>query len=322
MYVSTAAFFTREFFVAIDPITSLHMGICNCDDTYNKATRLADEISKQHAAFAENPETLDEWKAVNYMSSPRNESRKHVFEEHHHQHISPRESPKVSSRKSADAVSSVRVTPTAEGVVEEVSTSPAAAAGMIAEGREGRVEAEWSDDEENGGTSRRHMMTSVQENEVADFSYDASPEGFSRKSAGISFKGEHDLLEVDEDTQSTSMTSLPHVHGVIHTHSLPSLQTIFLGNRPLIMSHFAGGESSTMTQMDAKKVYGILRKESCRDTHHLLSLLKWRLGDLKRLRASDGSDFELNEKMLSILVGMGIPVFLAMEVADFLKQYL
>jgi hypothetical protein len=65
-----AAFMTREFFIAIDPITTVHMGICNAPNTLRRAAALAEAVKERHQAFMSDPGNLQEYAAMHYMERP------------------------------------------------------------------------------------------------------------------------------------------------------------------------------------------------------------------------------------------------------------
>jgi hypothetical protein len=67
LLTSVAAFMTREFFIAIDPITTVHMGICNAPNTLRRAAALAEALRSRHKEFTEDPENLSEYAAMHYM---------------------------------------------------------------------------------------------------------------------------------------------------------------------------------------------------------------------------------------------------------------
>jgi len=58
---------TREFFIAIDPITTVHMGICNSNDTLARASSLARALRDRHDDFMHGEENLKEHAATHYM---------------------------------------------------------------------------------------------------------------------------------------------------------------------------------------------------------------------------------------------------------------
>lgn len=58
---------TREFFIAIDPITAVHMGICNAPRTLQRAEALAEALKDRHKAFMQDPRNLSEYAAMHYM---------------------------------------------------------------------------------------------------------------------------------------------------------------------------------------------------------------------------------------------------------------
>lgn len=60
---------TREFFIAIDPITAVHMGICNAPQTLQRAEALAEALRTRHSAFMRDPRNLAEYAAMHYMDS-------------------------------------------------------------------------------------------------------------------------------------------------------------------------------------------------------------------------------------------------------------
>ncbi len=64
---SIAAFMTREFFIAIDPITTVHMGICNSNDTLARAASLVRALRDRHEDFMHGEENLKEHAATHYM---------------------------------------------------------------------------------------------------------------------------------------------------------------------------------------------------------------------------------------------------------------
>ena len=64
---SIAAFMTREFFIAIDPITTVHMGICNSKNTLDRASSLARALRDRHTDFMQGEENLKEHAATHYM---------------------------------------------------------------------------------------------------------------------------------------------------------------------------------------------------------------------------------------------------------------
>jgi hypothetical protein len=61
---------TREFFIAIDPITTVHMGICNAPNTLRRAAALAEAVKERHQAFMSDPSNLQEYAAMHYMERP------------------------------------------------------------------------------------------------------------------------------------------------------------------------------------------------------------------------------------------------------------
>jgi hypothetical protein len=65
-----AAFMTREFFIAIDPITTVHMGICNAPNTLRRAAALAEAVKERHQAFMSDPSNQQEYAAMHYMERP------------------------------------------------------------------------------------------------------------------------------------------------------------------------------------------------------------------------------------------------------------
>ena len=58
---------TREFFIAIDPITTVHMGICNAPQTLARAHALAAALRARHGDFLQGEENLKEHAATHYM---------------------------------------------------------------------------------------------------------------------------------------------------------------------------------------------------------------------------------------------------------------
>ena len=100
---------------------------------------------------------------------------------------------------------------------------------------------------------------------------------------------------------------------------VPSLQQIFAGERALILSR------SGMSSAESQRVLDALRGQCCRDTQHLLAMVRWQLGCAPsqavgaKFRDREG---ELNTRLLGILRDLNVPVFLAMDVGEFLKQYL
>jgi gamma-glutamyl:cysteine ligase YbdK (ATP-grasp superfamily) len=68
---------TREFFIAIDPITTVHMGICNAPKTLSRARALAAAIRSRHREFTDDPDNLPEYAAMHYMDK---EVRKYFAE--------------------------------------------------------------------------------------------------------------------------------------------------------------------------------------------------------------------------------------------------
>jgi hypothetical protein len=58
---------TREFFIAIDPITSVHMGLCNAPDTIHRAKALAQAIRDRHQEFVEDEDNFPEYAAMHYL---------------------------------------------------------------------------------------------------------------------------------------------------------------------------------------------------------------------------------------------------------------
>ena len=57
---------TREFFIAIDPITTLHMGLCNSPSTLRRAKALAVAVQKYHDNFLDDEENVKEYEAIHY----------------------------------------------------------------------------------------------------------------------------------------------------------------------------------------------------------------------------------------------------------------
>jgi hypothetical protein len=66
-FFSIAAFMTREFFIAIDPITSVHMGLCNAPNTIHRAKALAQAIRDRHREFMEDENNFPEYAAMHYL---------------------------------------------------------------------------------------------------------------------------------------------------------------------------------------------------------------------------------------------------------------
>jgi hypothetical protein len=60
-------FMTREMFISIDPITSMHMGLCNCPRTADRAQKLGAALQAYHDEYLSDPANYAEYVAQHYM---------------------------------------------------------------------------------------------------------------------------------------------------------------------------------------------------------------------------------------------------------------
>lgn len=228
---------TREFFIAIDPITTVHMGICNSADTLTRAAALAGALRDRHEDFMHGEENLKEHAATHYMDP---EARRLV---EHTTLVGTNNENKGTRRQS-------RVVHTALGQHRVSVSTPI------------------------------HTQTRTTDSATIDID-------------------EVQNIEENEVTQSTG--------DVARLSALTvALDDIFIGENRLLLSE--GG--SAMSAAECEHIYNILVKQGCRNTAHLVRLLRW----------SGEKNDKLPLSALQVCISLGIPAFHAIDIIDFMSS--
>lgn len=304
---SVGAKLTREFFIAIDPITSLHMGICKCQETIDRAKRLSEVIRKR---------------LHDYLSS--NEENRKNYRDAHYSEMEP-----VAAAGGDSSMPPLIVEDYTPGTTTPVNDSS----------RSGGVTFSFPSSDPQ---PKRESVTSVE----SEMHISTKRPGFGGGvgSGGGSSAQRFSVISTvtQEGNCDVGLDSSEFVEDDI---TVPTLEEIFTGPKPLLLyGPQKAGEDSIisfgvgrkdvernllMSLDDCSAVMQVLTKQGCTTTESLVMLLKWHTYNNCSLKTSSNGGVafcsygkvELNE-CVKVCVQMGMPMFHAVLVIDYLKTYL
>lgn len=351
---SFAAFMTREFFIAIDPITTVHMGICNAPQTVARARALVKALKHRHDEFIEDSDNEEEYVATHYMEpqarqfvaqhraasrlaslSAHNTGNDNNNNDHNHGHSSRKNHSNNNNNNDNGHSSHTNQNSnnTGSNNVHSHNICDAAAMPTIHSARSaGDVEAK---DEPVAATNDDHSLQQ-DANELTytpkylvDGNQRYTTIGTTYNSAAAAQPASqqqqetHDFVVTDfnHTDHDTAPLSLPSSQENVPAQTA-SLESIFLGEQCMLRA-----SGSNMSSADCENVYNILRKQGCRSTEHFVSLLKWRCSDATpscAANAATGKEHGIciidTDKFYRVCVDLGIPAFHAMEVVIFMRS--
>lgn len=321
---------TREFFIAIDPITTVHMGICNAPQTIARARALVTAIKNRHDEFMNDSDNEEEYVATHYMEP---NARKIIA-----QHRAAARLGSLPAHSSHNHGVNRGANNNEAGVLSNVAS---AGTGIGVRCNGAGSDAHAQEDANTVVHEGPERMATVDENEqsIKTKYHVNTHQQYTTSVAANNGTGEHESETKTEeplqqrqinhsevtDFHSTEREALPNS---ATPRSAPTLQAILLGENCLLRS----ARGSSMTTADCGNVYNILVKQGCRSTQHLVTLLRWHctdtvLPDTGSGVSGDGRD-SLNISSLDTgrcfkaCVTLGIPAFHAMDFIAFLKSQL
>jgi hypothetical protein len=347
---SLAAFLTREFFIALDPITSLHLGICNAPLTVMRAEKLAAALRRVHEAFKTDPANLQEYKLRHYTEDDPfagADSRNRVC--------------LLQRRRTAFgcAITTAATAATARTNSASIVTSKDDAYGNKDEGvfQTENYQKQYEDESDGIGDP------------IASFNLRAIQMQRQKQQKNVTVVTNPLNRDTErEETCATASitttvigttpgTSPPHtgtgiargtrVPSMPELQEPPSLREVFLGPGALLLVRGAG---QRLSQAQCEDAYRKLQAQGCVDTAHLLQLFRMHLvpgpleqeseqepepehwkggtndeGKLKKMgkkRTQDNRCLSLAGCLDMSVRLIGIPVFPALEIVEYFRPYL
>lgn len=288
---------TREFFIAIDPITTVHMGICNAPQTIARAKALVAALKSRHLEFMEDSDNEEEYVATHYMDP---QARLNVTQQRAAKRLAslPAVHSNSNSNKQLGTAGPAVNQDRAVNNLQSSSRSTAGAAASSAAGVRVHCDRDCEQVTTIGAYSQRQPQQhqSAISHEVTDFQL--------------------------SDFEPATMPAADH-----KTATVPSLEAILLGEKCLLRA-----KGSNLSVVDCEQVYNILRRQGCRSTEHLVSLLQWQCADATQ----SGTDTRRNEtdnmtssiasldkgRCFKVCVDLGIPAFHVMDLVVYLQEQL
>lgn len=226
---------TREFFIAIDPITTVHMGICNAPDTLARAHALAAALRARHRDFMEDPGNLPEYAAIHYMDAEVRAMAEQRLQR------------SISSGHGASGAGRSPSHPHKQAAAHQQPHLPSQRPEQktLSERKEKEVDRyrHTSNHSADAGCAVYDILENVEEGQ--DHPQHILPN--------------RDLLKPAEKPSEK----------LLSPKLIPTLEQIFKGDSRLILTH----GRSVMSLSESENVYAIIVQQGCRDTSHFTRLI-------------------------------------------------